>query len=199
MTTFRISWLLVLGMWVWAWLTWSFAPDRVPVHFGLSGEPTSWGPRSPLSWFGLPAMATLLTLGMGFLARWSVARPDRLSLPGRDRLAGLPADYLGPVRQAVWQITGWATLEAVALLALVQGGTVQGALGADTRVVIGLVFALALVGSPFLIGLALTRSRRAIAEAVRQAELAGALDATAPSGPEGDPPSPPATPEGPRP
>jgi hypothetical protein len=126
-------------------------------------------------------MATVLTLGMGVLVRWSVARPERLSLPGRERLAGLPAAYLGPVRQAVRQITGWATLETVALLALIQWGTVRGAAGADTRVVIGLVFVLALVGSPFLIGLALTRSQRAIDEALRRAEADGALAATPPS------------------
>lgn len=179
-TTVRISWILTALMWIWAWMTWTGAPDQVPLHFGLGGAPTRWGPRSLLSWFGLPGLATLLVLGLGALGRWSTARPGRINIPGKERLARLPGRYHGPVRDAVRAMVGWATLETVVLLGLVQMATVRAAAGGDTRVLIGLVFVLAVLGSPLFVGLALTRTQRALDEAVRRAEADGARDATPP-------------------
>jgi hypothetical protein len=128
----------------------------------------------------MPGLATLLTVGMGALTRWSVARPGRINIPGKERLARIPERYHGPVREAVMGVAGWATLETVVLLALVQLATVGAAAGEDTRVVIGLVFALAVLGSPVFIALALTRTQRALDEAVGRAEADGALDPAPP-------------------
>ncbi len=38
-------WLLLAGMWVLALVSWGSAPDRIPVHWGLSGQPDRWGGR----------------------------------------------------------------------------------------------------------------------------------------------------------
>lgn len=171
----RISWVVVVLLWVWAGLTWANAPDQVPLHFGFSGEPTRWGPRSLLSWFGPALLATLLTTGMGWLAKWSAERPERINLPGRDRLAQLPPRYHGPVQEVVKKIIGWATLETVALMAFVQWATIRAAAGEDARVVVGLVFAVALIASPVLIAFMLTGSQRAFDEAFRQAKADGAI------------------------
>ena len=69
--------MLVVLLWVWAWLTWSNAPDQLPLHFGFSGDPTRWGPRSVSSWFGPTALATPLTAGLSWLARGSSESPEQ--------------------------------------------------------------------------------------------------------------------------
>lgn len=171
----RISWVLVVLLWVWAGLTWANAPDQVPLHFGFSGEPTRWGPRSPLSWFGPSVLATLLAAGMGWLARWTSERPERINLPGKERLAQLPPRYHGPVNAVVRKIIGWATLETVALMGFVQWATIRAAAGEDARVVIGLVFAVAIIGSPILIAFMLNGSQRAFDEAFRRARADGVI------------------------
>lgn len=171
----RISWVLVALLWVWAWLTWANAPDQVPLHFGFSGEPTRWGPRSLVSWFGPAVAATLLTAGMGWLTRWTSERPDLINLPGKQRLQQLPPRYHGPVRDVVKKIIGWATLETVALVSLVQWATIRAAAGEDARVVIGLVFAVALIASPILIASMFAASQRAFDEAFRQAKSEGSI------------------------
>lgn len=171
----RISWVLVVLLWVWAWLTWANAPDQVPLHFGFSGEPTRWGPRTLVSWFGPAALATLLAVGMGWLARWTSERPERINLPGKERLQQLPPRYHGAVLEVVKKIIGWATLETVALMGFVQWATIRVAAGGDARVVVGLVFAVALIASPMLIAVMLTGSQRAFDEAFRKAKADGAI------------------------
>ena len=73
---------VVLFMWLWALVTWSVAPDRVPLHFGLSGRPDRWGARTVASWFGMPILATAMAIGMSWLGRWSLSRPERINMPG---------------------------------------------------------------------------------------------------------------------
>ena len=47
---------------------WSGPPDKVPIHFGVSGDPTSWADRWMI-WF-LPALGLILTISMSLLARY---------------------------------------------------------------------------------------------------------------------------------
>jgi uncharacterized membrane protein len=58
--------ILIAAMFAAAWLTWPVAPDRIPVHWGLKGDPDRWGGRfeglmlPPLAALGLYAMMLLL-------------------------------------------------------------------------------------------------------------------------------------------
>ena len=87
----------------------------------------------------------------------------------------LPPRYHGPVKRVVEQIIGWATFETLVLMSLVQWATIRAAAGGDARVVIGLVFAIALIASPVLITFVLTRSQQAFDQAFRKPEADGAL------------------------
>jgi uncharacterized membrane protein len=47
---------------------WSGLPDEVPIHFGISGDPTSWADRWMI-WF-LPALGLITTGSLAVLARY---------------------------------------------------------------------------------------------------------------------------------
>lgn len=55
-----LAWLASVAVYPWL-------PERVPVHFGLAGQPDGWGPR-PLGAFLLPAIA-LAVLALARVAR----------------------------------------------------------------------------------------------------------------------------------
>jgi len=54
------AWVLLAGTWLLALWGWSAAPDRIPSHWGLSGEVDGWSGRAIL--FLLPAVAIFIYL-----------------------------------------------------------------------------------------------------------------------------------------
>jgi uncharacterized membrane protein len=56
---------VLIGALIWAWPN---LPARVPVHFGSSGSPDGWGPKSFL--FLLPGVASIVHLSLSLLARY---------------------------------------------------------------------------------------------------------------------------------
>jgi uncharacterized membrane protein len=76
-------------------------PDRVPVHFGISGAPDRWGPKSELFVFvaipwGLTIFFYALNLALPRLAR----NPRYLNIPNKWEFLKLP-----PERQSIyWEL-----------------------------------------------------------------------------------------------
>jgi len=62
-----LSRLLFVGTLVGVAVVYGDVPDRVPHHFGLSGEPDAWGGRGWL--WALPALQLLLILFLGGMRR----------------------------------------------------------------------------------------------------------------------------------
>jgi len=52
----------------YAWMHYADMPAMVPTHFGISGRPDAWAPRSFGSVMMLPLMAAVLSPGMGLMA-----------------------------------------------------------------------------------------------------------------------------------
>ncbi len=48
-------------------MTWSTLPERIPIHFNLSGQPDGWGSRGTL--ILLPALLVVINVGLTLLAR----------------------------------------------------------------------------------------------------------------------------------
>jgi uncharacterized membrane protein len=67
---------LLEGLAVAGWLagiatllvTWPDLPDRLPMHFDVSGRPNRWGPRAKL--FVLPTISLVLLVGLTVLSRF---------------------------------------------------------------------------------------------------------------------------------
>ena len=79
-------------------------PDRIPTHFGLTGEPDAWSAKIPLTAFGTLIVAAGLLLLMAFVSSpW--LSPRFYNFPGKEHLLDLRTDQqrfaLQPLREGL--------------------------------------------------------------------------------------------------
>jgi hypothetical protein len=118
-TPLAALWILVLvaqtSLW-WRAIAWyPSIPDRYPSRFDIDGNPVSWATKSLGSWFLLPAIGTVLVIGLLIFAGWALPRiartaPGRLNLPLKQRFLALDPD------RRVWAVS--PVLYFLALVAL---------------------------------------------------------------------------------
>jgi uncharacterized membrane protein len=106
-------------------------PDRIPVHFDLAGQPDRWAARSPWSWFGLPAIALVLALGMHAIAAWSTRRPDLWNVPDKPRFLALTEAERAPIVARMQAFLAAVSAAVTALFCALQWGTYRAATGAS--------------------------------------------------------------------
>ncbi len=118
---------ICLGLWViaYAWLHYPGLPDRVPTHFGPSGRPDAWKPKSPGSVMLLPLMTLIMGVGMSGFA-WLTARAKR-AIRLRDQGASLEAQVR--FRAAMTNFLAGISMLATILLALMAVASIQVGLG----------------------------------------------------------------------
>jgi Protein of unknown function (DUF1648) len=88
-------------------LSWTHLPARVPTHFGLSGPPNGFGPKSSL-WI-LPVVATVCYIGLTLVNRFPRAfnYPVKLTDENRARLEPLGVALVGWLKADVlWVFAG---------------------------------------------------------------------------------------------
>ena len=126
--------LAMLAVWGLALQAWPALPERIPMHFDLSGVPDRWGDKSLVSWFGLPALGTLLGFVMGLLLpRWVAGMARRnspwLNVPDKKRFAALPeAARERAVQPLVLGLT-WIVLLVQGMFAWIVVGSARVAMG----------------------------------------------------------------------
>jgi uncharacterized membrane protein len=93
--------LLAIGF---SWGHYAQLPERVPMHFGLSGQPDGWSSRSFVSVMLLPIMSLILGVGLGGMAylvshaKLAVRHNDSgLLLEAQQRFRRIMANYLSIV------------------------------------------------------------------------------------------------------
>jgi uncharacterized membrane protein len=69
------SWLLLAFLWALSAYYYSSMPETIPTHFNFKGEADDYGPR--LTIFLLPAIASVITIGMTWLSRY----PGKFNYP----------------------------------------------------------------------------------------------------------------------
>ena len=60
-----IGWILLIGTWILAILSFSNLPESIPTHFNGAGEADGFGEKSNI--FALPIIGTILFIGMTML------------------------------------------------------------------------------------------------------------------------------------
>ena len=128
-----LMWTLALALLAWAVWLWPDVPGRVPVHFGLNGEPNAWADRSAWSWFGLPAVGLAIAAGVDVLLRWSLSRPGApgINLPQKETVLALPPERQAPVWDRVAAMVYAGIALSLGALALIQVGGWAESQGAD--------------------------------------------------------------------
>ncbi len=67
------AFILLLVLWILVAYSFVNLPDTIPIHFNANGEPDGFGAKSSL--FTLPAVATIIFLGISYLSK----KPYRLN------------------------------------------------------------------------------------------------------------------------
>lgn len=136
MTLSRILlWSLALGLVAWAAWAWPGLPDRIPLHFGLDGQPDRWGERSVWGWFLLPAIGVGLAAMMDGIGRWSIRNPEKqtVNLPQSDELYALPVERRIPILTHIAVSMNVIGILLLAAFILFQIGSYQSAHGGSAQ------------------------------------------------------------------
>lgn len=131
---------------------WNQLPERVPVHFDLSGTVDRWGSKG-IMWWALPALSALATVMIYGAAALSRRYPQLVNLPRRIRLSDLAAEVRGRVITMTQGLMYWLAVPMNLTWLLLQAAARQAALGAPriaARFVLGTV-AVAAVLVPVVI------------------------------------------------
>ncbi len=180
-----VNLLLLVGMVAFALWGWPHLPDRIPNHFGISGEPDAWTEgRGFWPWFGIPTMGMGIALMMNAF-RWAFPRwPRWVNLPDGRKLGDLPEVARGPVLEMLAGFLALVQAELLAIFGLIQVATFRSAMGESTQALMLTVLIMAVLMSPLLMVVFFTRFPGALreGEALARKEEAGVAGegATAP-------------------
>lgn len=164
--------LLIVAGAIWAWPR---LPDRVPLHFGLDGLPDAWGARSFWAWFGLPALAVVMSGMMFALSAYMRRHPRLVNLPGGGRLDELPPERRGPIFGVMDAMLSFVNCEVLVILGLIQWASWRAATGLPMQGLMLAVLLLALLSSPVLMAVFFTRLQAAMDMARRGLPTSSAL------------------------
>ena len=136
---------------------WDHLPERMPLHFGIDGRPDSWGGKTFMSWFLLPAIAVGLTIMMYVLASWIMRRPDLINMPDRKKFLELPPEQRRKVLMAMQGLLHWVGVMLNLTFLIVQYGSYRAAIGGAIPGLILTALLVSTVTSPLLAVVALLR------------------------------------------
>jgi uncharacterized membrane protein len=122
---------LLIGLPIFAW---SGLPDEIPIHFGISGDPDSWGSREAI-WL-LPAVGLVMWAAMAVLTRF----PHAYNYPWVITRENAEDLYRLSRSMVIWLNAG-ITL----LFAYIQWGTLRAATG-DVDGLGALIVPVAIIG-----------------------------------------------------
>jgi uncharacterized membrane protein len=106
-TTFRLNSLLFLVFIGLAIFLWPSMPDRYPVHFGVSGDPTRWA-EGPGMWILLVAVCTISFAKAHLFQHFLFMDPNStlLNVPYKQLFQKLPTERKIPVVRRVNRLLG---------------------------------------------------------------------------------------------
>jgi uncharacterized membrane protein len=166
--------LLALTVILFAGSAWAFRelPPRIPVHFGLDGQPDSWKDTSVGWWFGpsvlIVATSLCASLVAGALVRGSGSSTLPLNFPGREKYLTLSPERRRAVDPALHDFFDLVGVTGVLIAALVQLMMWQGAINPGQATIPWAIF-----GTPvaaLVVGIGASRVGDAITQAHRATE-----------------------------
>lgn len=166
--------LLLMTAFVWfAVYLWPHLPERIPRHFGASGEVDAWADRSLGSWFALPAIA-VFTVVILELSAWLVQRrPQFINMPSKQHFMALPPEEQAPIAREIGLFVQGLSTMMLLLFAAIQWATYQAARGVSTRGLMQFVLIATLVMGPILAVVMIARTSSQVAAARRRVKLRG--------------------------
>lgn len=170
MTTQRFRLLnAILVLALFAGSAWAYPrlPERIPMHFGVSGQADAWAGRSIASWFLLPAVTAALALMMYALSAAGASNPHLWNLPDKRLFLALSRAEQAPIIARMQRFIAMISIVVTLLLGAIQAGIYRTSTAATNTLpvwTLGWIFASLLV-----IGIAAYRLNRELEGMVREA------------------------------
>jgi len=134
-------------------------PDRIPTHFGFTGQPDAWSAKTRLTAFGAPLMAAFLLLVMAFASSVRL-NAKYYNFPGKERLLDLRLDEQRFILQPLREGLAWTGSGLTIGLSFLTRDTWAVALGQRAAISNGLLFLPMGIGlAAVLVGVICTRRR----------------------------------------
>jgi uncharacterized membrane protein len=171
--TYRLLNLLLLGaLFAGSVMVYPRLPERIPMHFDLSGQPDAWERRSLAAWLMLPVIATGTALLLEAASRHSVRNPQPWNVPDKARFLALTPGARAPIIHRLQNFMGLVGVTVTVLMMVVQASVYLAAIKPVPRMPAYALAAIVLhVGVLLVAGL---RLNRAIAALIRDAYGRGA-------------------------
>ena len=97
----------------------SALPERIPVHFDLSGTADGFANRSWWSWYLLPLVALGSCVWVVAVARWTASHPERWNVPHKAKVLALTPAERQPLTDLVELMLVGSSLAVTIVLALI--------------------------------------------------------------------------------
>jgi uncharacterized membrane protein len=136
----------------YAALSYAALPARVPTHFGPSGAPDAWRPKSFFSVMLLPILTLVLGIGLGAISVFTARAKRAVRYPGTEISLRAQLRF----RRAVTRMISTVSLLVAVMLMLMTVSTIRVGLGLERAIpwpILGLslvIAAVALVGSIYI-------------------------------------------------
>ena len=149
---------LLIVYWIACIAVYSNLPERIPIHFGMDGNPNGWADRGP-GWFGLPVLATVSMLFMQAIANLAHKSPMHWNVPEKKRFMALSHEQRAPIMNELVKMVQVTGLYTLLVMVVVQWEVYQSATGRSAG--LGILFHLVLwPGMIGIIAYAFTLNRR---------------------------------------
>ena len=112
--------LLLAALWAASAAVYPRLPEQIPTHFNLAGTPDAWSPRTLLTWFMLPLIATALVAFLGFMGRVAETRPELWNVPEKGKFLDLAPEARAPIVARLRSFMACMGIGTTAVLAIVQ-------------------------------------------------------------------------------
>lgn len=162
--TYRLLNLLLLGaLFAGSLVVYPRLPERIPMHFDLSGQPDVWQQRTVAAWLMLPAIAAGTALLLELASRMSVQNPQLWNVPDKPRFLALTPEERAPIIHRLQNFMGLVGLTVTAVMMVVQASVYLAAVQPVPRMPIyTLVPIVLLVGALLVAGVRMNRGIAAL-------------------------------------
>jgi len=143
--------LLLIALFVGSAVAWPDLPERIPVHFGASGEVDRWSDTTLLSWFALPLVALALIFFVRGAVAFAARHPKYLNVPDKQNFLRLPAERQRVIIETLKESLEPLNLYLTLTFCIIQYAIYRAALGADPKPYMAAVLALAVLGTPIVL------------------------------------------------
>ncbi|MFC1654930.1 DUF1648 domain-containing protein [Myxococcota bacterium] len=108
-----INALVIIILFVYAFVTYSALPEKIPIHFTIHGVPDNYADKSWGTWLMLPLTAlglTCLFYATTYLVDVAKKHPKWLSLPKKKEFLALPEEKQAPIWHKMKTMLYWMSV-----------------------------------------------------------------------------------------